>query len=121
MTGEAMLELTRQEKQVIVFLMASALLGVGIIAYKNLKSQPDIEIISSRQIEKDIKNSKIININTAPEDELVKLRGIGPALAKAIVEYRIKQGAFISKEELKNIKGIGQSKYENIKDNIKIE
>jgi len=121
MTGETMLELTRQEKQVIVFLMASALLGVGIIAYKNLRSQPDIEIISGRQIEKAIKDSKIININTAPEDEVIKLRGIGPALAKTIVEYRIKHGAFRTKEELKNIKGIGQSKYENIKDNIKIE
>jgi len=115
-----MLELTRQEKQVIVFLMATALLGLGISAYKNLKSQPNIEIISSRQIEKDIKKSKIININTAPEDELIKLRGIGPALAKAIVEYRIKQDAFGSKKELKNVKGIGQAKYEKIKNNIKI-
>lgn len=116
-----MLDLTKQEKQAIVFLMASTLLGIAILCYKNLAYQPKIEIISNRQIDKEARESRVININTAAENELMRLKGIGPALAKAIIEYRTTRGLFKDKEGLKNIKGIGQAKYEEIKDRIKIE
>ena len=46
-----------------------------------------------------------VNVNTASSAELEALPGIGPAKAKAIVEYRQKNGAFKSVEELKNVKG----------------
>ena len=46
-----------------------------------------------------------VNINTASSAELEALPGIGPAKAKSIVEYRQKNGAFKSVEELKNVKG----------------
>ncbi|MCM8782584.1 MAG: helix-hairpin-helix domain-containing protein [Candidatus Omnitrophica bacterium] len=116
-----MLELTKQEKQVIIFLITSALLGSGILCYRNLRRHPKIEIVSDKQIAEEIREHKVVNINTATEGELVRLKGVGPSLAKAIIEYRAIQGAFKNKEELKNVKGIGQSKYEEIKDHIKIE
>ena len=50
-----------------------------------------------------------VNINTASSAELEALPGIGPAKAKSIVEYRQKNGAFKSVEELKNVKGIGDA------------
>lgn len=59
-----------------------------------------------------------ININKATEAELDTLPGIGPSLASKIVEYREQNGKFSSIEEIKNVSGIGDSKYESIKDFI---
>ncbi len=55
-----------------------------------------------------------IDINTAPEHELVFLPGIGQARAKDIVRYRRENGPFESVEQLKEIRGIGQSTLEDI-------
>ena len=65
------------------------------------------------------KNSKI-NINTATEEELETLDGIGASLASRIIEYREKNGKFKNIEDIKNVAGIGDSKYEAIKDKIKV-
>ncbi len=51
---------------------------------------------------------KKININTASEEDLQTLSGIGPAKAAAIVEYREAHGGFQSLEELLNVEGIGE-------------
>ena len=59
-----------------------------------------------------------ININTAGAAELDKLPGVGPALAGRIIEYRNANGLFKDGEELKKVKGLGESKYEKIKDKI---
>ena len=48
-----------------------------------------------------------VNLNTATKDELDSVKGIGPAKAQAIVEYRQKNGAFKSVDDLKNVKGFG--------------
>ena len=60
----------------------------------------------------------MVNINTADEKELDKLPGVGPAMAKRIVEYRTENGAFQAPEEIKRVKGIGDAKYEKMKDKI---
>jgi|GEM_PF-3037433 len=116
-----MLDLTKQEKQVIIFLMAAAFLGIGILCYKSLIYQPKIKVIPGREIEKEAAESKIININTATKDQIIRLKGIGPALAEAIIEYRDANGGFKDKEELKKVTGIGPVKFEAIKEYIKTE
>lgn len=55
-----------------------------------------------------------ININRAGVDELDTLPGIGPALARRIVDYRENQGKFKDISELKNVSGIGDKKYEDL-------
>jgi competence protein ComEA len=62
-----------------------------------------------------------ININTAGESELDSLQGIGPATAKAIIQYRNANGGFKSIEEIKKVKGIGDSKFNSIKDSITVD
>lgn len=62
----------------------------------------------------------LININTADEDELDMLEGIGPSLAEKIVSYRTKHGPFDNIEELCNVSGVGASTLEKFKDFIKV-
>lgn len=68
----------------------------------------------------DEKRDKRININTATEDELIQIKGIGTSKAKDIIKYRQENGAFSSIEDLSNIKGIKKSFIDKIKDYIKI-
>ena len=56
-----------------------------------------------------------VNINTATQTELETLPGIGPSLALKIINYRKENGKFKSIEELKNVSGIGDNKYDEIK------
>ena len=66
------------------------------------------------------KNEKI-NINTAGEDELMKITGIGESTAKKIIEYRNQNGRFKTIEDIKKIPGIGDSKYNNMKEEIRVK
>ena len=63
---------------------------------------------------------ELVNINKASSEELQELDGIGEALAENIIAYRENNGKFKNIEDIKNVSGIGDSKYEKIKDNIKI-
>lgn len=65
------------------------------------------------------KNENVkININTANVKELQKLSGIGESIALRIVTYRKENGKFNSIEDLKNVRGIGENKFNKIKNNI---
>ena len=61
-----------------------------------------------------------ININLADADVLKTLPGIGPAKAEAIVKYREETGRFENTEDIKNVSGIGDSLFENIKELISV-
>ncbi|NLO83336.1 MAG: hypothetical protein GX094_09825 [Clostridiales bacterium] len=62
-----------------------------------------------------------ININTADEAMLDTLPGIGPSKARSIIEYRNQNGPFQSIEEIKNVPGIGDKTFEQLKDLIAVE
>lgn len=64
--------------------------------------------------------SQKININTATEKELDTLPGIGPAIAKRIIEYRQSKGAFTTIEDIKQVKGIGDGLFKKIHQNITV-
>lgn len=61
-----------------------------------------------------------VNINTANSKELESLPGVGPVIANNIIEYRSRNGSFKKKEELKNVTGIGEKKYEEIEKLVSI-
>lgn len=63
---------------------------------------------------------RLINLNTATAADLEALPGIGPSLAQAIIEYRSKHGAFGSIEAIMDVPGIGEGRFEAIKDLITI-
>ena len=79
--------------------------------------------VNGSQIERSNKSKSAdieekVNINTADEKALDTLPGIGPAMAKRIIEYRETEGAFQSIEDIKKIRGIGDAKFAKLKDKI---
>ncbi len=145
-----MLNLTRQERLVIQFLVAFFLIGGAIHLYKvNLSKVSYVDMgevtkekeqfkvmadkvdsiyISESSKIKGKNNDKIskpgsyrININTAEKDELMKLPKIGPVTAERIILYRMEHGRFNSVDELINVRGIGKKTLEKIKDEVTIE
>jgi competence protein ComEA len=62
-----------------------------------------------------------ININKAAQTEIETLPGIGPSTALKIINYRNEHGKFKNIEDIKNVSGIGESKFENIKEYICVE
>lgn len=66
-------------------------------------------------------SSKKVNINTASQEELDSLPGIGPSIATKIIDYREQNGKFNSIEEIKEVSGIGDAKYDKIKDSITVK
>lgn len=109
-----MFDLTRQERQVILFLVAVALTGTGLGLLKKINS-PLKKIIFFNQ------DTLKVGLNSASQDLLVGVPGIGKKLAERIIEYRNNQVGFSSIEELKGIKGISESKYEKIKDYLAVK
>ena len=89
----------------------------------NLSTQKYITTDSGDNVdteEKNMKNttSSLVNINEATQTELETLPGIGPSIALKIISYRKEKGKFSSKEEIKNVSGIGDSKFESIRELI---
>lgn len=66
------------------------------------------------------KNSGLVNINTADKTLLTTLPSIGEKTAERIIQYRETNGKFQSIEDIKNVNGIGDKKFEQIKDLITI-
>ena len=53
-------------------------------------------------------------------EELKKLKGIGPAMAQRIIDYREANGSFQAPEDIMQVKGIGKAKYAKLKEQIAI-
>lgn len=64
------------------------------------------------------KSYTVVNINTATQTELETLPGIGPSLALKIINYRKENGKFSTIDEIKNVNGIGENKFNNLKEYI---
>jgi len=118
-----MFSLTPRERKVIIFV--SVVIFCGAIlrllnvnfsrqrVFEEIESSPDAlhaKNISTQQI--------IINVNTASQKELEKLPGIGPEIARRIIEYRQSKSRFSMPDDLKKVKGIGDKKIELVKEHI---
>ena len=92
-----------------------------IIPYKVEEIIQDTNTQIAKSINTTNNNSTFpININYASQTELQSLSGIGPAMALKIITYRDENGLFNNIEDIKNVSGIGEAKYNKIKDDITI-
>jgi len=138
-----MLNLTRQERFVVRFLIAFFIIG-GLIHIYNSKfsSKPALSNVDSiksnlvdrverndslyfleseENIQPELENLREININTATKEQLMQIKGIGTVTAERIIEYRESEGKIKSVQELTKIKGIGIKTVEKIKNEVTIE
>ena len=104
-----MLNLTKQERRVILFLIITALIGAGINFALKVNANMERLVKVDSQIVK-------IDINKASYEDLLNAGGISPGLAKKIITYRASSGTFNSLEELKEIKGIGAHRVEKLRE-----
>ena len=82
---------------------------------------PTKEEAEERKAEVFQQEAGMINLNTASVAELCTLSGIGEAKAEAILAYRTEIGTFSSIEQLKEVTGIGESLFNQIKNSVYIE
>ncbi len=109
-----MLNLSRPERFFILSLLILGLFYTGLSYHKKTVSSTEFAVIDID--EKEI----LLNINTARAELLQRLPGIGPVLAEEILVYREEVGGFKDIEELKDVKGIGDKKFEDMKGMITI-
>ena len=122
-----MTKLERLERSILVFLVAALVLGIAISALRKIHP-PAVVTIEKFNVERyksanynlDI-SGESIDINSASAEDLEKIKGIGPMIAARIVEYRDQNGAFVSIDDIKNVKGVGVALFEKIKNKIKTE
>jgi competence protein ComEA len=96
-----------QMKQALAFLVVVLVLGVvPAVVY----GEPPVTV---QQV-----SLAAVNINTAPAVELQELPGIGPVLANRVVEYRQAHGPFNSVDQIKEVKGVGETLFERLKDRL---
>jgi len=110
-----MLCLTRDERRALVFAAAVAMTGVALkaMAYQTPKAVSS-RVASSQKKSKQEKVPVVVDINKATEEEFISLKGIGPSLARRIIETR-NRGSFRSIEDLRRVKGIGPKKLEALR------
>ena len=123
-----MFDFSRYEKIILIALSIVLLTGIGLSFQKTNSRQRNptvkftqIEKIDLKTIDELICAYSVININTATSDELERLSGVGPVLAKRIVDYRQANGLFTDKKDLLKIKGIGSKLYERLRESASIE
>lgn len=109
-----MFAFTKEERKVLIFLMAIALIGIGANFLCKRFSAIESIICPSQEVAK-------INLNRADKRLLMTIPGIGEKLAERILSYREKQISFFSLEELKNIKGITDAKFKAIKESLALD
>lgn len=76
-------------------------------------------VINNSNINEEENNTKV-NINTANKEKLETLPGIGETTAQKIIDYREQNGKFTKIEDLRNVSGIGEAKFNSLKDKITV-
>lgn len=111
-----MLNLTKQEKMVLLFVACAVIFGIALSRIqKNNPRFSNFIVFKLKQPQ-----SKI-NLNQAALKELTDIPGVGDALAGRIIEYRDVYGGFKDIEEVKKVKGIGQQKFESMRERLIVE
>ena len=82
--------------------------------------EKEVSVLTDSPVPEENKDTGKVNLNTADVNELCTLDGVGEETASRIIDYRKKNGMFSKIEELKNIGGIGEAKFQKVKDKISV-
>ena len=72
------------------------------------------------EVKANLAAAALVNVNKASAEELQVIRGIGPSLAERIIQYRDEHGRFEKVEDLVKVRGIGEAKFEKIKEQVSL-
>ncbi len=114
--------LTAQERTVLSLGGVVALLGMGVLLWQ--RQRPALTVggaLTSRQAAEwdgALRAAREVDINTAGVAELEQLPGIGPTLARRIVDDRERHGPFATPEALARVEGIGPKTYDALKEHL---
>jgi competence protein ComEA len=103
-----MLDITQEERKVLIFLMAVALAGAGASYAVKVNS-------AVRHIVHLDEDFGKVDLNSADEELLKSVPGIGEKIARRIVELRSENAGFSDLEQLKDIKGITSARFNKLK------
>ena len=78
-------------------------------------------LAGAQQNNEDLQSQEQIEINSAKVEDLQKVPGIGPTLARRIVEFREEHGPFERAEDLLNVQGIGERTLERMRPYLRVE
>ncbi|MBQ9404448.1 MAG: helix-hairpin-helix domain-containing protein, partial [Synergistaceae bacterium] len=83
---------------------------------------PGVQVtqVSGARTQTQSQNSGLVDVNHASEQELTRLKGVGPAIAKRIVEFRKNMGSFKAPEDLLQVRGIGPKTLDKMRSQILI-
>ena len=93
---------------------------VAVCAATVVASPAQAAPFASGQAEAKAAPAQVVNLNTAPAEQLERLPGVGPKTAARIVEYRQKNGGFKKIEELMNVRGIGEKVFLRMKNQLTV-
>jgi competence protein ComEA len=123
------MKFTKPEKVVLIILSGLLVAGGERVYIKRSRSFQKIVIarggikeeLTLKEVERRLKESRKIDINTADADEIASVPGIGEILAARIIEYRDTCGGFNSRDDLLKVPGIGVKKLEGMGEYLKLE
>ena len=120
LTDGMMIAVPKKGQQVAAENAAAPTLTIGAVAFRRPESAgPNRHSgyhrgSAAASTRRKLQPGETVNINTAPESDLMKLPGVGPGLARRIIEYRAANGPFQTVDDLQNVSGIGGSKFARI-------
>jgi len=109
-----MLNFTPEEKKAVLFLLVVAFCG---IALNNLAK---LNCNAKKLFSPEVRLAKI-DLNKISLEELLKTRCLPEKTSRHIIEHRLEHGDFASLEGLKEVKGIGEKRYEKLKELFFVE
>ena len=120
---------THPEKTALIILSTILFIGAVFLHVKRSRARHDITITKDgarqvrtlRELDKELREIRRININTATQTELTLIPGVGEKFAARIIEYRSAYGPFRRTRDLIVVKGIGPSKLAKMQGFIKID
>ena len=109
-----MFDLTLEERKVVLFLVSLAFCGLILSSAVKINCRVSGVVYPQIQLAK-------LNLNKVNLQELARTKSVPAGLAKRIIEYRNLHREFASLEELKEIKGVGEKRFEKLKEVFFVE
>ncbi|MEO9258412.1 MAG: helix-hairpin-helix domain-containing protein [Crocinitomicaceae bacterium] len=124
LTLNSWMKLGLSEKQATTLLNFKTYLG-GIHSVEDLRKIFVLDSVQIASWEPFLVFSKkpflVVELNSAQQEDLIKIKGVGPFISKQIIQYRTQLGGFISINQLKEVYGVKPETFEEVKDHLSID